>query len=129
MKTPTFRSLAGQFEVSVGETVRLPCLVDRLEGFVILWKKGEIIIEKGAIGDKFYFIKSGECVVMNKEGDGKLEILAKITGHASFGELALLTDEPRSAYVAADSEVELYSLTPLRSLWTRRASRGPSPRP
>ena len=44
MKAPTFLSLAGQFSVSVGETVRLPCLVDRLEGFVILWKKGTTIL-------------------------------------------------------------------------------------
>lgn len=44
MKAPTFLSLAGQFSVSVGDTVRLPCLVDRLEGFVILWKKGTKIL-------------------------------------------------------------------------------------
>ena len=44
MKTPTFRSLAQRFEANVGDTVRLPCLVDRLEGFVILWKKGSDII-------------------------------------------------------------------------------------
>ena len=44
MKTPTFRSLAQRFSANVGDTVRLPCLVDRLEGFVILWKKGADII-------------------------------------------------------------------------------------
>merc|ERR1719510_75330 len=44
MKTPTFRSLAQRFDANVGDTVRLPCLVDRLEGFVILWKKGSDII-------------------------------------------------------------------------------------
>ena len=44
MKTPTFRSLAQRFDANVGDTVRLPCLVDRLEGFVILWKKGADII-------------------------------------------------------------------------------------
>ena len=44
MKAPTFLSLAGQFSVNVGDTVRLPCLVDRLEGFVILWKKGTTIL-------------------------------------------------------------------------------------
>ena len=44
MKTPTFRSLSQRFAANVGDTVRLPCLVDRLEGFVILWKKGADII-------------------------------------------------------------------------------------
>ena len=74
-------------------------------------KKGELIIKKGDVGDKFYFIKSGECVVMDQAPNGDLKILTKIWGHASFGELALLSDEPRSAHVAADSDVELYSLT------------------
>ena len=75
-------------------------------------KKGELLISKGEVGDKFYFIKSGTCVVMDKSDKGEIKILTKVTGHASFGELALLSDEPRSAYVAADSEnVEVFSLT------------------
>ena len=28
----------------MGDTVRLPCLVDRLEGFVMMWKKKEEIL-------------------------------------------------------------------------------------
>ena len=31
-------------EVNTGDTVRLPCLVDRLEGFVMLWKKKDNIL-------------------------------------------------------------------------------------
>ena len=31
-------------EVNMGDTVRLPCLVDRLEGFVMMWKKKEEIL-------------------------------------------------------------------------------------
>ena len=31
MKAPTFLSVAGQFSVTVGDTVRLPCQVDRLQ--------------------------------------------------------------------------------------------------
>ena len=30
--------------VNEGDTVRLPCIVDRLEGFVMLWKRGQEII-------------------------------------------------------------------------------------
>ena len=30
--------------VNEGDTVRLPCIVDRLEGFVMLWKRSEVII-------------------------------------------------------------------------------------
>ena len=30
--------------VNEGDTVRLPCIVDRLEGFVMLWKRSGVII-------------------------------------------------------------------------------------
>ena len=73
-------------------------------------KQGELIISKGDIGDKFYFLRKGNCVVMDKDEAGKLKILTRISGHASFGELALLSDEPRSAFVAAEEDVEVYSL-------------------
>ena len=31
-----------------GETVRLPCMVDRLEGFVLLWRKDDNIVSVGS---------------------------------------------------------------------------------
>eukprot|EP00095_Tigriopus_kingsejongensis_P003962 maker-scaffold79_size400133-snap-gene-3.19 protein:Tk03962 transcript:maker-scaffold79_size400133-snap-gene-3.19-mRNA-1 annotation:"conserved hypothetical protein" len=33
--------------VNEGGTIRLPCIVDRLEGFVLLWKKGDSILAVG----------------------------------------------------------------------------------
>ena len=44
MKTPKFISSAQSVLVNEGDTVRLPCIVDRLEGFVMLWKKNNDII-------------------------------------------------------------------------------------
>ena len=35
--------------VNEGSTVRVPCLVDSLEGFVLLWRKNNTII---AVGDQ-----------------------------------------------------------------------------
>ena len=34
--------------VNEGHTVRLPCLVDRLDGFVLLWRKNNQIISVGS---------------------------------------------------------------------------------
>ena len=39
MKTPDFMSTSQTLIVNEGDTVRLPCTVDRLEGFVMLWKR------------------------------------------------------------------------------------------
>jgi len=53
LQTPTFVSESMKILVNEGDTIRLPCIVDRLEGFVMLWKKnGEIITVASQIIDK-----------------------------------------------------------------------------
>ena len=47
MSTPRFLSTPQTLLVNEGETIRLPCKVDRLEGFVMLWKKNKDIITVG----------------------------------------------------------------------------------
>ena len=44
MDTPTFLSTEQSLLVNEGDTIKLPCMVDRLEGFVMLWKKNKDII-------------------------------------------------------------------------------------
>ena len=41
---PAFTSSPQTLLVDEGDTVRLPCIVDRLEGFVMLWKKEADIV-------------------------------------------------------------------------------------
>merc|ERR1711892_406685 len=47
MATPRFLSTPQTLLVNEGDTIRLPCKVDRLEGFVMLWKKDKNIITVG----------------------------------------------------------------------------------
>jgi len=47
MTTPKFLSTPQTLLVNEGENIRLPCKVDRLEGFVILWKRNKDIITVG----------------------------------------------------------------------------------
>ncbi|XP_059095188.1 lachesin-like isoform X2 [Tigriopus californicus] len=44
---PKFESTSINELVNEGGTIRLPCIVDRLEGFVLLWKKGDSILAVG----------------------------------------------------------------------------------
>ena len=44
LETPQFVVQAEDLIVNEGDSIRLPCKVDRLEGFVILWKKSDDII-------------------------------------------------------------------------------------
>merc|ERR1719186_1323164 len=47
MATPRFISSPQTLLVNEGDTIRLPCKVDRLEGFVMLWKRNKDIITVG----------------------------------------------------------------------------------
>lgn len=42
-----FTSLPAKILVNQGETIRLPCFVDKIEGYVLLWKFGDTILSVG----------------------------------------------------------------------------------
>jgi small-conductance mechanosensitive channel/CRP-like cAMP-binding protein len=70
---------------------------------------GERIIEEGAPGDSFFLIDSGEVQVSKRMGGFPRE-LARLMEGQFFGEMALLTGEPRAATVVAASDVDLFVL-------------------
>ncbi len=72
-------------------------------------KKGEEIIRQGEIGDKFYLISSGEVSVNVKKGLGRKKV-ASLGDGDFFGEMALVTELPRTATIIAETPVELFVL-------------------
>lgn len=72
--------------------------------------KGTTIFKEGDPGDSLYIIESGRVRIFRKEEAG-IEIDLSIQGPGeSFGEMALLTGEPRSADVQALDPVHLLVL-------------------
>ena len=70
------------------------------------YKKGEIIIKKGTPGTHFYIIKRGNVSVPGQNLEQR-----KIYGvNDSFGEVALLTNKPRSVDIVAETDVKLYTI-------------------
>jgi CRP-like cAMP-binding protein len=69
---------------------------------------GKVIIEKGAVGREMYFIINGTAEVLI----GSLEDppVAQIKKGSFFGEIALLREEVRTAYVRAVTEMDLFVL-------------------
>lgn len=66
---------------------------------------GHVVVEQGAIGDRYYVIESGEAEVV---GDGHV---VTTLGHGQgFGEIALLRRTRRTATVRAASELRLQAL-------------------
>ena len=70
---------------------------------------GAKVIRQGEAGDKFYLIRRGRASVTVAEGSGSRP-LASLGEGDFFGEAALLTGNPRSATVAADGPLEVFTL-------------------
>jgi CRP-like cAMP-binding protein len=73
------------------------------------FSKGEVMTRQGAPAHWLYLMEEGEATVQVTDGELQKEV-AKLTGPTVFGEMSLLTGEPRSATVIADSEVECFRL-------------------
>ena len=123
-----FQKLKKNIEKAVAENLKTQVLhslptfasLDEREIFNVVsafefhkFKKGHVVIKKGATEDQFYFLKKGSCVVLD-DIKRPQNIMTRVKGHGSFGELALLSDEPRSAWVVAESDIEVYSLRALQ---------------
>ena len=98
-KCPSFSSLAPD---------SLTDIADRM--FMERHPGGGVIIRQGEVGDKFYLIREGSVDVYI--GDGIESRLVRTMGEGEFfGEIALLTDQPRTATVIAKENVTLYVLS------------------
>jgi len=72
---------------------------------------GTIIFRQGGPGDRFYVIQSGKVRVFRKDAGGLETDLSVLGAGESFGEMALLTGEMRSANVEAIEETRLMVLS------------------
>lgn len=83
---------------------------EALESFVselqlVHLASGEVLFHEGEPGDALYVIVEGE-VLVEAEGPPRVE-MARLGAGAFIGEVALMTDQPRSATVAAIEDAEL----------------------
>jgi glutaminase len=69
---------------------------------------GEVIINKGSTAYEIFFLESGQVVVQDYNGDHKDVTIAVINAGNSFGEMALLDKQKRSANVVAQTNVSCF---------------------
>ncbi|HEX5166391.1 MAG TPA: ThiF family adenylyltransferase [Thermomicrobiales bacterium] len=77
------------------------------------WQPGEVIVRQGDPGDTFYVIVDGKVAVERGDSatDNGRKRLAELGNGDYFGEMALLSDEPRNATVTAISACTTLNLT------------------
>jgi putative ABC transport system ATP-binding protein len=70
---------------------------------------GDVVFRQGDPGDKLYLIRSGSVEVV-QEDDGARRVLAMRRAGEVFGELALLSNKPRSATIVVAEDAVMYTL-------------------
>jgi transcriptional regulator with AAA-type ATPase domain/polyferredoxin len=71
---------------------------------------GVVMFHEGDAGDSLYIVVEGSISVFSTNEEGGETILAELGSGESFGEMALLTGEPRSASVRASRDARLLRL-------------------
>jgi len=72
---------------------------------------GETLMREGEAGDSFYIIRSGTVEVLAKAPNGGADIsIRDLNPPAFFGEISLMTGEPRNATIRARSDVEVLEI-------------------
>jgi CRP-like cAMP-binding protein len=71
---------------------------------------GAFVVREGEPGNAFYFVAGGKLRVFATDGLGRQTDLAELGEHAVFGEMALLSAQPRSASVGCTTEVDLFEV-------------------
>ncbi len=67
--------------------------------------EGHVVFNEGDAGDKMYVIKRGSVEVIHDNA-----ILAELKDNDFFGEMALVSDEPRNAMVKTTAETEVLTI-------------------
>lgn len=78
-------------------------------------KRGEVLFQKGDPGDAFYIVRTGYAQVYVAEKPYAANHTLLEPGQV-FGEMAILTDEPRSTSIRAYSDLELWRMPAERFL-------------
>ena len=95
---------------------KVPLFENASEGFLrelvlhlepAVFTPGDTILRRGEIGNRIYFIHRGTVQVLS--GDER-QVVATLGDGDFFGELALLTRQPRSASIRAVDYCNLYTL-------------------
>ncbi len=94
-------------EMDEQEVAEIRAIMDEMT-----FRAGEIILREGETDDLFHIVTKGEVEITVRDADGDKIILQEVGAGGFFGELSMLTNQPRSARVKA--------LTPVTTLCLER---------
>jgi CRP/FNR family transcriptional regulator, cyclic AMP receptor protein len=99
------REIALFSEMDDQEVAEIRAIMDEMK-----FKPNQTIIREGELGDLFYVLTAGEVQVTIRDADGEDVVLQELGPGGFFGELSMLTKEPRQARVRAMDNVTVLAL-------------------
>lgn len=99
-KVEAFRSLSNDSAARLSRAITIES-----------YDEGAHIVRKGEAGDCMYVIQEGEVRIPIEDDRGRRRFVAELKKGGVFGEMALMTDEPRSADVIASRPCTLLVLS------------------
>jgi small-conductance mechanosensitive channel/CRP-like cAMP-binding protein len=110
-------------EISLEDKLKLLSVVDFLSPLdrgdlehlgarlrILMYHDGEVICSQDDRGNSFYIVKSGRVEVTAVNEKGEQYLRKEMNEGSFFGEISLLTGDPRTATVKAMGDVELLTL-------------------
>ncbi|MFZ5562408.1 MAG: cyclic nucleotide-binding domain-containing protein, partial [Thermodesulfobacteriota bacterium] len=76
---------------------------------MVSFKTGETVFSQGDHASELYFIVSGSAQVLRQAASGP-HLIAELGEGETFGEIALVSDQPRTATVRAKTDLTVYTL-------------------
>jgi thioredoxin reductase (NADPH) len=87
-------------------------IVRATEGMrIITFAPGEVVLREGDAPDNFYVVAHGEAVVVQRDTSGVERVVNTLHEDQYFGELGMLTGEPRNATVRAKTSLEVVAVS------------------
>lgn len=78
--------------------------------FEVKVSPGDVVIRQGDDGDNFYVVERGKFQIYYTTDDGQRQVRGEYEDNGSFGELALMYNQPRAATVVALTEGSLWAM-------------------
>jgi MFS family permease len=100
---------------------RLETAARRLEPMTV--EAGQVVVEQGALADRFFLIEEGRFLVSRNGPTGEREELRRMGAGEGFGQLGILGSGVRTATVTAETDGRLWALD--RDAFLELVSSGP----
>jgi CRP-like cAMP-binding protein len=77
---------------------------------ILRLRDGDVVMRQGEVGDSLFLVASGELRVFVNTPDGPKDV-AHLFENTLFGEMALITDQPRTASVAVVGQADVIQVS------------------